>query len=300
MTARAILVVTLLAGVVAGSLRAGHPASTPDREYSAPSVLAGGTARPGVSPGVLGARMACDPAGTCTVTWETARLPVQVFAGPTADRIDRAVPVATVPTGDSATFPVAPDAPTVVEVVAADESRGRVVGVREPGPGTVRDLGGYRTRRGSAVVWGRWFVARDLAGTVPAVVGALGLPPTCSSDTADAGPRPFADGTVRADRRLLRSWGSAVPAWVRCATRSGDWPVVLFLTAAGVPRETVVAAVLDLRTAEGRPPDRAAVDRPLDRVLARFGSFRRYLRRGLGLSGPELARFRRAAVGSSG
>ena len=297
MTARTLLLVggAVVVGVVVASWRAGPP---PVRDVvgPAPSVIAGGTARPGVSPGVLGARLECT--GTCTVTWETARFPVRVYVGPAPDRIDRSAPVAEVAAGDSAQFPADPDTPTFVEVVAADDTVGPVVGVREaaPGPGAVRDLGGYRTRAGPALAWGRWFVTRDAAGADPAVVGALGLSPGCPADAV--GPGPLGARSRREAARALRTWRTSAPVWIRCAAGSGDWPVVLALTAAGVPRETVVAAVLALQAAEGRAPDRSAVDRPLERVNARYGTFRGYLRDGLGFDAAAVATLRRAVVGS--
>lgn len=303
MTARALVVVVLVAGVVAASLRAGAPPAAPDVVGPAPSVIAGGTARPGVSPGVLGVRLACDPDGTCTVAWETARLPLRVFAGPAPDRIDRATPVVEVAAGDAATFAGVPGAPTYVEVVAAGDPDGPVVGTRAigPGPGSVRDLGGYRTRTGAALAWGRWFVAREPDAATSEVVGTLGLPRACPGTTVAVGPGPLSVRARRAAARSVRAWSAPTPTWIRCAARSGDWPVVLALTAAGVPRETVVAAVLALQVAEGRPTDRSAVDRPLEQVTARYGTFRGYLRDGLGLSTADVTAFRRAVlVGATG
>ena len=295
----AVLALVGLIGAVVASFEP-RRSSVPTRPLpAAPSVVAGGTARAGVSPGVLGPRLECADPSTCVVTWETARLPVRIYAGSTPSTIDRSTPVVVVEVGDTATVPVAAGGPTFVEVVADGDARGPVVGSRVLGADDLRDLGGYRTRAGLPLAWGRWFsvARRSTSSDTSGANGAtLGLPGRCSGTAATAHRDPLRRSARRADARLLRTLTDSAPTWVRCGHDSGVWTVVLALTAAGVPRETVVGAVLSLAAAEGLAVGRDAVDRPLDRITARYGSFRRYLRTGLGLTPDEIAALRRSAV----
>ncbi len=271
------------------------------------------TALQSVSPPVIGARVACAPTG-CTVSWETAAPPVRILAGPAADRIDRTTPVAEVDAGSEVTVP----GPGVgdrryFEVVAAGEDRGPVVGDRylglEGAPGT-RDLGGYTTVDGRRIRWGTLFRSGGLT-TVTADdrrrLASLGLPDDCPPPDRAARAAPRAPGAVatraartrdaRWLRRLARGSG---PAWAHCgaaADRRG-WPTALLLATLGVARETVVADHLLTNrpppggAAPSRPVTRAPVDTAFEAVLRRYGTFARYLDRGLGLDAATVAALR--------
>ena len=94
----------------------GHPAPTPLEA---------------TSPRVLGARADCSAQVSCTVTWETARLPVRVYAGPSASRIDRAAPVAVVRDSTMVTVPTpVPGRAVYFEVVPRRARHGPVIGDR--------------------------------------------------------------------------------------------------------------------------------------------------------------------------
>ena len=259
----------------------------------------------GASPDVLGARVECTDPATCAVVWETARFPLEVYAGPTPDRIDHSTPVATATGGSAVPVPVDPLGPTYFEVVAEGSAAGPVVTAPDLRLASVhvRDLGGEMAAGGRLVRWGRLFSTDDLALASPDDqdrIAALGLPTTCPRPARRAGaPRdPTRPAALRRDRRLLTSIAdSPDAAWTRCGGPPSDWPAALVLSALGVSRETVAGAVLAGQAAAGRTPDRAALDAAFTVVVLRFGSFRSYLTRGLHFGPPERRRLRARDTG---
>ena len=254
---------------------------------------------------MLGARADCSAQVSCTVTWETARLPVRVYAGPSASRIDRATPVAVVRDGTTVTVPT-PDPGRAVyfEVVPRRARHGPVIGDRYLGltgaPNT-RDLGGYNTVDGRRVRWGRLFRSDGLAALSPedrARLASLGLPATCpaaddpstpvDAATLDADAASVTSPAARArDRAFLRALArDPLPRWVQCTLRDdrSGWPAALVLTTLGVERETVVADHLESARVGAAPaPDRQYVDTALETIRRRYKSFGRYLGQGLHL-----------------
>ncbi|MFA5883989.1 MAG: tyrosine-protein phosphatase, partial [Acidimicrobiia bacterium] len=254
---------------------------------------------------MLGARADCSTRVACTVSWETARNPVRVYAGPSATSIDRTTPVAVVRSGNEVTIPKAdPGRPLYFEVVPRKASRGPIVGDRYVGldgtPNT-RDLGGYQTFDGRRVRWGRLFRTDGLAGITPddrTRLAALGLADACPAPDERAVPvddaaLEAAAGSVtsaetrRRDGALLRALARRpLPQWVQCTLlddRSG-WPAALVLTTLGASRETVVADHLQsVRSGAAPPPDRKYVDTAFEAIRRRYKTFGRYLGKGLGI-----------------
>jgi protein-tyrosine phosphatase len=175
------------------------------------------------------------------------------------------------------------------------------------GAPATRDLGGYTTVDGQRVRWGALFrsdgLARLTAGDRSALA-ALGLPGTCPAPPragrdAPAAPRFVTERDARSRdaawlRRLARGSGAA---WSHCDA-GGDrrgWPTALLLATLGVPRETIVADhLLTNRPPPGgatpaRPVTRASVDTAFEAVIARYGTFARYLERGLRLDPATVA-----------
>ena len=263
----------------------------------------GPTALDGASPRVIGARVDCAMPDECVVSWELARAPVRVFAGPSPDAIDHEVPVAVAPTGTQVVVPAPDPDPHYFEVVPAHARRGPVVGDRFAGlpsaPNT-RDLGGYQTFDGKRTRWGRLYRSDGLAQAGDAdraALAARGLPAACPA----SGPaRPLDDGALLAeaeavttpaararDRALLRRLAAdGGPHWVHCdlfADRLG-WPAALVLTTLGVRRETVVADhLLSARFGLPPPPQRRPLDAAFEVIRRRYRTWDRYLRSGLGL-----------------
>jgi len=268
----------------------------------------GPTALEATSPRVLGARADCSARVSCTVTWETARLPVRVYAGPAATRIDRDAPAAVVRTGNEVTIPAPdPSLPVYFEVVPGNAKHGPVIGDRYVGlagaPNT-RDLGGYSSVDGRRVQWGRLFRTDGLTALTAddrARLAALGLPATCRAADDPAVPGAPVDAAMLAataesvtsaasrerDGAFLRALARGpLPQWVQCTLlddRAG-WPAALVLTTLGVPRETVVADHLESAHLGAAPsPDRQYVDTALEAIRRRYKTFDRYLDKGLGL-----------------
>lgn len=271
------------------------------------------TALDATSPRILGTRVDCSAPDGCTITWELARLPVRIYAGPTPRRIDRTTPVAKVRAGTEVTVPVADrSSPRYFEVVPRGATRGPVVADRflplDGAPNT-RDLGGYQTLDGLRVRWGRLFRSDALASATEsdrAQLAALGLPTTCpgrappGSVPPPAPDTPIDDATLQAaaesvtsratrerDGTLLRALARGpLPQWVHCTLLDDrlGWPTALVLTTLGISRETVVAdGLLSARRGGAPPPDRRHLDAAFDAVRRRYRTFDRYLVEGLGL-----------------
>jgi protein-tyrosine phosphatase len=262
---------------------------------------------------VLGARADCSAITSCTVAWEIARAPVRVYAGSSPTAIDRSEPLANVRDGLEVTVPITdPRLPTYFEVVPRRAKRGPIVtdrNLRLTGAPNTRDLGGYQTRHGKRVRFGRLFRTDGLGGITDADrarLTASGLPTTCTAatDTAlvdDESIRAAASNvTTRASleqgRALLRALArDDLPQFVSCTpldNRTG-WGAALILTTLGVPRETVTADYLQ-STAGGNPASqRAYLDAGFEAVHRRYESFGRYLANGLGLEERTLERLRR-------
>jgi protein-tyrosine phosphatase len=246
------------------------------------------------------------------VSWESARHPVRVYAGPAPGRIDRATPAAVARTGTEVTIPSpVAGAPQYFEVVARDRRRGPVVGDRFiglAGAPAARDLGGYQTIDGRHTRWGRAFRTDGLGGLTDADrarLAALGLPtecpdaPTATPDAASLRAAATAVTSAAARTRdeafLRRAARDPVPQWVHCDTFTDrfGWPAALLLATLGVRRETVVADHLaGARSGIAPLPDRGAIDVAFDTIRRRYKTFDRYLVRGLGLDAPTYGRLR--------
>lgn len=244
------------------------------------------------------------------MSWELARAPVRVYAGPTPERIDRSAPVAVLPTGTEVTIALPdPGVRRYFEVVAAGSRHGPIVSdrfLRLDGAPNSRDLGGYQTGDGRRTRWGRLFRSDGLGElTDPDRVrlARLGLPTTCT----DGGAQPATPAALEAaaaavttaaarrrDRHLLLRLADGPDAqWVQC-TRFDDrlgWSAALVLTTLGVRKETVVADhLLGTPLAAAPAPDRRPLDLAFAAVGDRYGSWERYLGRGLGLDPRTRAR----------
>lgn len=252
---------------------------------------------------MIGARADCAAPGACTVSWELARMPVRVYAGPTPETIDRTAPAAVVTTGAEVTLPdPEPDAPRYFEVVPDGRRRGPVVGDRFlalAGAPSSRDLGGYQTDDGRSIRWGRLFrtdglgalsetdrIRLDGVGLASECTDALDLPVTPDALRAVADAVTSSAARARAAALLRRLATGREPQWVHCTLfddRVG-WPAALVLTTLGVRRETVVADHLlgGLRGLDP-PPDRRPLDAAFEAVRRRYGTWDRYLAKGLGL-----------------
>ena len=262
---------------------------------------------------MIGARVDCGAATSCVVSWETARNPVRVYAGPAPGRIDRSTPAAVARTGTEVTIPTPdPGAPRYFEVVARTARRGPIVGDRFVGltgaPNT-RDLGGYQTHDGLRTRWGRLFRTDGLATLTDADrarLAALGLPEACANGVVvepvdDVTLRAFAEsvttpGARAADRAFLRRLArDPMPQWVQCdrfADRLG-WSAALLLATLGTAKEVIVADHLtSARFGVPPPPDRAYVDLAFEAIRRRYKTFGRYLVEGLGLDERTYLRLR--------
>lgn len=316
--AAALLLVVALGLFVAAltsAPRPGRPDARPGRPAPVPDVARPpGTALRSVSPPVVGARVSCTGGSGCVVAWEEAALPVRVHAGASPDRIDRTEAVAEVVIGSEVVVPdPTPGTRRYFEVVAAGEERGPVVGDRYLGLGgapATRDLGGYTTVDGRRVRWGTLFRSGGLDRLTDAdrsALTALGLPGTCPAPRRAGRDAPTAPGAVadRAARARDAKWlrrlaGGSGAAWAHCdaADDRRGWPTALLLATLGVPRETIVADHLLTNrpppggTAPDRPVSRASVDTAFEAVIARYGTFARYLERGLRLDPATVAALR--------
>jgi len=253
---------------------------------------------------------------SCTVSWELARAPVRVYAGPTPGGIDRDTPAAVARTETEVTIPRAdPTAPVYFEVVARGARHGPVVGDRFVGlagaPNT-RDLGGYQTFDGQRTRWGRLFRTDGLSAITDADrarLAAVGLPDTCPDPVVE----PVDDVTLRAaaasvtgpeararDQALLRRLArDPMPQWVQCDlfTDRLGWSAALLLATLGVANETIVADHLtSARAGLPPPPDRAYLDLAFETIRRRYKTFGRYLARGLGLDERTYLRLRERYV----
>lgn len=267
------------------------------------------TALDAVSPRVIGARSDCSATGSCTVSWELARLPVKIFAGPTPGAIDRSAPVAVVVSDTEVTLPDPdPDAPRYFEIVPRGAARGPVVGDRflglEGAPNS-RDLGGYLTADGRQTRWGRLFRNDGLDTTTDADrtrLTALGLPAACPGApdgnedaavpvstealAAAAASVTSRESRARARTLLLRLARGPLPQWVQCTVLDDrlGWSTALVLATLGVPMETIIAdQLLGTRVAAPPLPDRRPIDVAFTAVKERYRSWGRYLGEGLGL-----------------
>jgi protein-tyrosine phosphatase len=279
------------------------------------------TALEAEAPAVLGARVDCATGDTCFVSWEAARFPLRIYAGPRPARIDRSKPVVVVPTGhEVAVANPEPTRPLYFELVARRAERGPIIGDRFlhlVGAPNSRDLGGYQALGVRRTTWGKLFRTDGLTGLTDADrirLGALGLPETCPATEESA--LPVDDAALRAaahavtsatslarDRAaLLRLTDAPLPQWVQCThfdDRSG-WPAALVLATLGVRQETIVGDHLQgARFGLPPAPDRRYVDVAFATIKAEYKKFDRYLAKGLDLDRRTIQRLRQRFLSAS-
>jgi protein-tyrosine phosphatase len=129
----------------------------------------------------------CTAGTSCTITWTSSGSPIRVYEGTDPDAIDTSTPVATVDAGQTVTVGGLDPTKRYYFALKAGDAKG---------PGTVvadrslhlasapnaRDIGGYETKDGHHVKWGRVFrsdaISKAEAGDL-AKLDALGIKLIC-------------------------------------------------------------------------------------------------------------------------